>query len=71
MAEQLQTSEVFIDLSSVVSESSSKQEFVPVPGQTRVTLRNEHVNYFVTWFSLAGITGYMWHRIFIRRRPFR
>ncbi|XP_072931060.1 surfeit locus protein 1 isoform X1 [Epargyreus clarus] len=41
----------------------------PIPNQTRVTLRNEHLSYLTTWFLLSGFTGLMWHRYFIRKLP--
>ncbi|GBP68436.1 Surfeit locus protein 1 [Eumeta japonica] len=41
----------------------------PLPNQTRITLRNEHLSYLITWFSLSGFTAYMWHRYFIRKLP--
>lgn len=33
----------------------------PIGGQTRVSLRNEHLSYILTWFSLSGITAFMWY----------
>lgn len=41
----------------------------PIGGQTRITLRNEHLSYIFTWFSLSAFTGLMWHRMFIRKLP--
>ncbi|MBN3288006.1 SURF1 protein, partial [Polyodon spathula] len=41
----------------------------PIGGQTRVTLRNEHMQYIITWYSLCAATTYMWYRKFIRRIP--
>lgn len=38
----------------------------PIGGQTRVTLRNEHMSYILTWFTLSGATSYMWYTKFIR-----
>lgn len=42
----------------------------PVGGQTRVTLRNDHLSYLVTWFSLSAATSYLWYRQIVRRIPF-
>ncbi|MEE6505323.1 hypothetical protein FKM82_005496 [Ascaphus truei] len=39
----------------------------PIGGQTRVTLRNEHMQYIVTWYGLCAATTYMWCKKFIRR----
>lgn len=41
----------------------------PIGGQTRVTLRNEHLSYIITWYSLSGITGYLWWRNIVKRVP--
>lgn len=38
----------------------------PVGGQTRISLRNEHLSYILTWFTLSGATGYMWYLKFIK-----
>lgn len=39
----------------------------PIGSQTRVTLRNEHLQYIITWYSLSGITGYLWWKQVIKR----
>ncbi|XP_028318174.1 surfeit locus protein 1 [Gouania willdenowi] len=39
----------------------------PIGGQTRVTLRNEHMQYIVTWYGLCAATSYMWYAKFIRK----
>nr|XP_020475176.1 surfeit locus protein 1 [Monopterus albus] len=39
----------------------------PIGGQTRVTLRNEHMQYIITWYSLSAATSYMWYSKFIRK----
>ncbi|XP_056601926.1 surfeit locus protein 1 [Triplophysa dalaica] len=39
----------------------------PIGGQTRVTLRNEHMQYVITWFGLCAATSYMWYAKFIKR----
>ncbi|XP_072015921.1 surfeit locus protein 1-like [Amphiura filiformis] len=33
----------------------------PVGGQTRVTLRNEHLQYIITWYGLSIATGLLWY----------
>lgn len=43
----------------------------PIPNQTRVTLRNEHFSYIVTWYLLSAFTALMWHRYFIKKLPLR
>lgn len=37
----------------------------PIAGQTRVTLRNEHLSYIITWFSLSAITSFYWIKNFL------
>lgn len=39
----------------------------PIGGQTRVTLRNEHMQYIMTWYSLCAATSYMWYAKFIKK----
>lgn len=41
----------------------------PIGGQTRVTLRNEHMSYIVTWFSLSAFTSFLWYRQIFKRIP--
>ncbi|KAJ8981461.1 hypothetical protein NQ317_000137 [Molorchus minor] len=38
----------------------------PIGGQTRVSLRNEHLSYILTWFALGTATSYMWYTRFIK-----
>uniref|UniRef100_A0A915EDE5 SURF1-like protein n=1 Tax=Ditylenchus dipsaci TaxID=166011 RepID=A0A915EDE5_9BILA len=46
---------IFVD---AVYESSVPNG--PIGGQTNVTLRNEHLNYMITWFSLSAFTFGTW-----------
>ncbi|XP_037548208.1 surfeit locus protein 1 [Nematolebias whitei] len=39
----------------------------PVGGQTRVTLRNEHMQYIITWYGLCAATSYLWYGKFIKK----
>jgi len=39
----------------------------PIGGQTRVSLRDEHLSYMITWYSLAAITTYMWYVRFFKK----
>ncbi|XP_029467011.1 surfeit locus protein 1 isoform X2 [Rhinatrema bivittatum] len=41
----------------------------PIGGQTRVTLRNEHMQYIITWYGLCAATSYLWCRKFIQKVP--
>lgn len=42
----------------------------PIGGQTRVTLRNEHLSYIVTWYSLSAFTAFLWWKQVMRRTAF-
>ncbi|XP_071443539.1 SURF1-like protein isoform X2 [Hetaerina americana] len=55
---------VFID-----ATSSSTVRGGPVGGQTCISLRNEHLSYIFTWYTLSAVTGYLWHRLYIARKP--
>lgn len=39
----------------------------PIGGQTRVTLRNEHIQYVATWYGLCAATSYMWFAKFVKK----
>ncbi|XP_044270323.1 surfeit locus protein 1 [Tribolium madens] len=39
----------------------------PIGGQTRVSLRNEHLSYILTWYSLSAATSYLWYKQFLSR----
>ncbi|MCJ8748658.1 hypothetical protein PDJAM_G00167170 [Pangasius djambal] len=62
MAKATDAEEIFIDavLDSTVPGG-------PIGGQTRVTLRNEHMQYIITWYGLCAVTSYMWYAKFIKR----
>ena len=44
MAFTRDTAPVFLD-----AVKDPKKKGLPVAGQTRITIRNEHVNYIITW----------------------
>lgn len=39
----------------------------PIGGQSRVTLRNEHLSYVVTWYSLSAFTAFLWFKQIFRK----
>lgn len=39
----------------------------PIGGQTRVTLRNEHLSYVLTWYSLSAFTAFLWWKQVMRK----
>lgn len=65
MASICDTEPYFLD-----STASATVPNGPVGGQTRVTLRNEHLSYIATWFSLSGFTGWLWFRQIVRGKSF-
>nr|XP_006817723.1 PREDICTED: surfeit locus protein 1-like isoform X2 [Saccoglossus kowalevskii] len=65
MAEYGGTQPIFVD---AVAECSVPGG--PVGGQTRVTLRNEHTQYIITWYSLSALTALMWFfGVYKKKRP--
>ena len=59
MAEYLGTKPILLDAIDTMPNG-------PVGGQTRVSLRDEHVQYAITWYSLAAITAAMWYLRYLR-----
>lgn len=55
---------IFLD-----AKHESSMKGGPIGGQTRVTLRNEHLSYVVTWFSLSAFTAFLWWKQVIRKVP--
>ncbi|XP_046818121.1 surfeit locus protein 1 isoform X1 [Vespa crabro] len=64
MAKMADTSPIFIDLWSVKDPPEG-----PLSCQTRITLRNEHFSYMVTWYTLSLCTATMWYKIFVKKLP--
>eukprot|EP00062_Callorhinchus_milii_P017258 gi/632969407/ref/XP_007901070.1/ PREDICTED: surfeit locus protein 1 [Callorhinchus milii] len=64
MARVAGTEPILID-----ADASSTVPGGPIGGQTRVTLRNEHMQYVITWYGLCATTSYLWFRKFIQRIP--
>ncbi|XP_078282540.1 LOW QUALITY PROTEIN: surfeit locus protein 1 [Rhinoraja longicauda] len=64
MAQVVDTEPILID-----ADFDSTVAGGPVGGQTRVTLRNEHLQYILTWYGLCAATSFMWFQKFIRKIP--
>lgn len=62
MAATLGAAPVFVD-----ADRKSTVDGGPIGGQTRVTLRNEHLSYIITWYSLSLLTFLMWFKAYWRR----
>lgn len=67
MSEYINCLPVWLDVRGI----ADPPEGWPIPNQTRITLRNEHFSYLVTWYSLSIFTALMWHRYFIRKLPLK
>ncbi len=59
MARSLGTAPIFLD-----ALRSSSVPGGPLGGQTAINLRNEHMNYAVTWFTLTFFTTFLWWQKF-------
>jgi len=66
MSRELGTDPIFLD-----ATASSTVPGGPIGGQTRVSLRNEHLSYIITWYSLSAFTGYMWYRTILKKLPLK
>jgi len=64
LATKLDTESIFIDI-DLDSSRSSAQLGGPVGGQTRISLRNDHVQYMLTWFGVSAITSILWLKRFV------
>ncbi|XP_069841818.1 surfeit locus protein 1 isoform X4 [Dendropsophus ebraccatus] len=62
MAEQTGAQPIYIE-----ADSDSTVPGGPIGGQTRLALRNDHLQYSVTWFSLSAFTSLLWFQKFIRK----
>uniref|UniRef100_A0A147BHD8 SURF1-like protein n=1 Tax=Ixodes ricinus TaxID=34613 RepID=A0A147BHD8_IXORI len=58
----------FRDVAPVLIDADSASTVTggPVGGQTKVTLRNEHFSYILTWYSLSAATTFMWYSKYVR-----
>lgn len=48
------------------ADAASTVEGGPIGGQTKVTLRNEHFSYILTWYSLSAATTFLWYSKYVR-----
>lgn len=58
----LDTTPLLIDADSVSTVPGG-----PIGGQTRVNVRNEHMQYIITWYTLAALTAIMYYQF--RKKP--
>ena len=70
ISEALDTTPIFLDAyqSYPILLAYHGKTLSPVGAQTRVALRNEHLSYIVTWYSLTGILSYLWYKKIFKLR---
>lgn len=54
----------------IEADESSKEQNGPISGQTEVKLRNDHVSYIITWYSLSFLTLCLIYRRIFSRLPY-
>lgn len=64
LAERLNTEQIFLDLDAE-SGVHSAERGGPIAGQSRVSLRNDHVQYMLTWWGLTLATILLWMKRFV------
>ncbi|XP_015120257.1 surfeit locus protein 1 [Diachasma alloeum] len=64
MAELTDSAPIFLDL---VARDGTPGG--PIAGQTRISMRNEHMSYIITWYTLSALTAFMWYRLYILKLP--
>lgn len=64
LAKTLNTAPIYIE---AVENTKIGTIPTPVAGQTRLTIRNEHLNYAITWFGLAFFTYILWHKKYMKK----
>lgn len=62
MAKTLNTAPIFID-----ADMKSSMKGGPLGGQTQINLRNEHMSYIITWYTLTFFTTVLWFNKFGRQ----
>lgn len=65
MAKALNTAPIYIEADPDVTRTSG-----PIGGQTQLHIRNEHLNYAITWFSLGAFSFLMWYSRYGKVRLF-
>ena len=64
LASKLNTLPVFLDL-DLESSRECAMRGGPVGGQTRISLRNDHAQYMMTWWGLTAVTTLLWLKRFV------
>lgn len=63
MARILHTAPIFVDADQTLSKGEG-----PIGGQTQLNVRNEHLNYAITWFLLSALCLVMWRARYRKQR---
>jgi len=64
LAQKLGTEELFLDL-DLESSRYSAERGGPLGGQTRISLRNDHAQYMMTWWGLSIGSLFVWAKRFV------
>lgn len=64
LSQQLETEPIFLDQVKPFGLPSE-----PIPTQTQVDLKNDHLNYILTWFGLSLATFLVWLKFFSKILP--
>ena len=64
LAETLHTAPVFVDL-DLESSREAAGRGGPVGGQTRISLRNDHAQYMLTWWGVSVLSTILWLKRFV------
>lgn len=65
MANKLQTAPIYIE---ATENNPPGQLGTPIGGQTQVKVRNEHLNYAITWFGLSICSLLIWYTT-MKKKP--
>eukprot|EP00088_Acartia_fossae_P023868 TRINITY_DN2484_c0_g1_i8.p1 TRINITY_DN2484_c0_g1~~TRINITY_DN2484_c0_g1_i8.p1 ORF type:complete len:289 (+),score=24.53 TRINITY_DN2484_c0_g1_i8:41-907(+) len=64
LASRLHTQKIFLDL-DLQSSVYAAERGGPIGGQTRISLRNDHVQYMLTWWGVSILTTILWLKRFV------
>lgn len=64
LAGALKTAPIYLE---ALQNDPPAEPGIPIGGQTQVKIRNEHLNYAITWFGLSIFSLFMWYTKFGRR----
>jgi len=59
MSEMTGSVPIFIE-----SDVATSTQGGPIGGQTRVHIRNQHMEYILTWFGLAFLLSFIWYKLY-------